>query len=158
MMLIFEIVFDCLINQLLANPKDFMVLLPPNVNLLKYNIRHIGSVLFKLFEDWIIQNIPIDKRSPDRPLPRLSFFSLGTCRSSRQTARAVAAVHRRSARKAGLEEQSLRLRRRDTERPLDRPAELLRDQRLRDPRRDPRHAAGATVQHLLPSVASTTSS
>ena len=78
MMLIFELVFDCLLNQLLANPKDFMVVLPPNLSLLKYNVRLLGSVLFKLFEDWVVQNVPVDKRSTARPLPRLTFFSLGT--------------------------------------------------------------------------------
>jgi hypothetical protein len=77
MVLIFELIFECLINRLLTSPKDFLVLPPQNEALQRFNTRTLGSVLFALFEDWIVSNVSIDKRSVKRPEPRMNYIQLG---------------------------------------------------------------------------------
>lgn len=77
MILIFELIFECFIKRLLCSPEDFLLSPSRNPKLLKYNCKHVASVLFALFEDWILNNAVIDKRSTKRPLPRLDFDLLG---------------------------------------------------------------------------------
>lgn len=77
MIIIFEIIFECLINRLLCSPEDFLLTPSRNPSLLKYNCRHMASVLFVVFEGWILNNTVIDKRSPTRPVPRLTFSLMG---------------------------------------------------------------------------------
>jgi hypothetical protein len=77
MIIIFELIFECLINRLICRPEQFMISPSKNPRLLRYNVRHLASVLFALFENWILDNCVVDKRSPARPVPRLTFNLMG---------------------------------------------------------------------------------
>jgi hypothetical protein len=81
MVLIFELIFECFIKRLLCSPEEFLLVPSRNPKLLMYNCKHVASVLFVLFEDWIVKNTVLDKRSVKRPLPRLTFDLLGRTES-----------------------------------------------------------------------------
>lgn len=76
MILIYMVVYECMINRLISSPIDHMSVVPPNMNVLVYNVRHVCSVLYILFEQWVTFNVSLDKKSTDRPIPRLSHDAI----------------------------------------------------------------------------------